>query len=154
MTIFSPHTVGRVATRRSIFLPLAVTDSRPSCGMRRSAMLMSAMILRRLVTPEVIDLRRAHDLVQHAVDAEPDPQVPLGRLDVDVGGAVLDRLGDEQVDELDDRGVLDDLLDAGEVVVSRRPTSIAQREVVELGLAAVVAVDRGEHVGLGRDDRP
>ena len=62
-------------------------------------------------------LRRAHDLVQHAVDAEPDPQVVLGRLEVDVGGAVLDRLGDEQVDELDDRRVLDDLLDLGEVVL-------------------------------------
>ena len=51
MTIFSPHTVGRVATRRSIFLPLVVTESRPSCGMRRSAMLMSAMILSREMTP-------------------------------------------------------------------------------------------------------
>ncbi len=48
MTTFSPHTVGRVATRRSIFFPLAVTDSRPSCGIRRSAMLMSAMIFSRL----------------------------------------------------------------------------------------------------------
>ena len=52
MTTFSPHTVGRVATRRSIFLPWAVTDSRPSCGMRRSAMLMSAMIFSRLMTPD------------------------------------------------------------------------------------------------------
>ena len=98
-------------------MPLALTESRPSCGMRRSAMLMSAMIFRRLMTPAWIALGRAHDLVQHAVDAEPDPQVVLGRLDVDVGRAVLDRLGDEQVDELDDRRVLDDLLDLGEVVV-------------------------------------
>ena len=51
MTIFSPHTVGSVATRRSIFLPVTVTDSRPSCGMRRSAMFMSAMIFSRLMTP-------------------------------------------------------------------------------------------------------
>ncbi len=54
MTTFSPHTVGSVATRRSILLPWAFTDSRPSCGMRRSAMLMSAMIFRRLMTPDWI----------------------------------------------------------------------------------------------------
>ncbi len=30
MTIFSPHTVGRVATRRSIFRPFALIDRRPS----------------------------------------------------------------------------------------------------------------------------
>ena len=54
MTIFSPHTVGRVATRRSTFLPWALTESRPSCGIRRSAMLMSAMIFSRLMTPDWI----------------------------------------------------------------------------------------------------
>src|SRR5664280_743897 len=51
MTIFSPHTVGSVATRRSIFLPLVFTDIRPSCGTRRSAMSMSDMILSRETTP-------------------------------------------------------------------------------------------------------
>ena len=55
MTIFSPHTVGRLATRRSIFLPPKVTESRPSCGTRRSAMSMSAMIFRRLMTPAWIE---------------------------------------------------------------------------------------------------
>ena len=55
--------------------------------------------------------------MEHAVDAEPDAQVVLGRLDVDVGRAVADRLRDEQVDELDDRRVLDDLGDAREVDV-------------------------------------
>ena len=80
-------------------------------------MLMSAMIFSRLITPDWIALGRAHDLVQHAVDAVAHPQVVLGRLEVDVRGAVLDRLGDQQVDVLDDRGVLDDLLDLGEVVV-------------------------------------
>ena len=37
------------------------------------------------------------DLVQHAVDPEPDPDVLLGRLDVDVRGAVADRLGHDRV---------------------------------------------------------
>ena len=50
---------------------------------------------------------RVHDLVEHAVDPEPDPQVVLGRLDVDVRRPVGHRLGDEEVDELDDGGVLD-----------------------------------------------
>ena len=64
--------------------------------------------------------------LQHAVDAEAHAQlVAVGR-EVDVGGALLDGLGDDPVDELDDRRVvgrlaqLDDLgaallllLDAG-----------------------------------------
>ncbi len=58
MTTFSPQTVGSVATRRSTFLPFALTESRPSCGMRRSAMLMSDMILSRLITPDWIDFER------------------------------------------------------------------------------------------------
>ena len=37
-------------------MPLALTESRPSCGIRRSAMLMSAMILSRLMTPDWIAL--------------------------------------------------------------------------------------------------
>ena len=56
MTTFSPHTVGRVATRRSILRPLALMDSRPSCGLRRSAMSMSLMIFSRLVTPDAMAL--------------------------------------------------------------------------------------------------
>ena len=51
MTTFSPYTVGRVATRRSTGLPPTFSEMRPSWGMRRSAMLMSAMTLRRLITP-------------------------------------------------------------------------------------------------------
>jgi hypothetical protein len=51
MTTFSPNTVGRVATRRSICLPLWMTDIRPSCGLRRSAMSMSDMILSLEITP-------------------------------------------------------------------------------------------------------
>ena len=51
MTIFSPWTVGKVATRMSTALPWTTRLIRPSWGMRRSAMLISAMILRRLVIP-------------------------------------------------------------------------------------------------------
>ena len=51
MTTFSPYTVGRVATRRSTSLP-PITPTRPSWGMRRSAMLMSAMIFSREMIPD------------------------------------------------------------------------------------------------------
>ena len=44
--------------------------------------------------------------VEHAVDAVAHPDVVLGRLDVDVGGVVLDRLADQQVHEPDDRRVV------------------------------------------------
>ena len=56
MTIFSPHTVGRQLTRRSILRPRDTTDSRPSCGMRRSAMSMSLMIFSREITADWISL--------------------------------------------------------------------------------------------------
>src|SRR5438876_565927 len=42
-------------------------------------------------------LRRAHHLVEHAVDPVTDPHVLLGRLDVDVGCPVLHGLADQQV---------------------------------------------------------
>jgi hypothetical protein len=56
MTIFSPYTVGRHATRRSMGRPPTTRATRPSWGMRRSAMSRSAMILRREVTPAWIVL--------------------------------------------------------------------------------------------------
>ena len=45
-------------------------------------------------------------LAQHAVDAEADHQAVLERLDVDVGGVFLDRLGEHGVDQPDDRRVV------------------------------------------------
>ena len=55
MTTFSPYTVGRVETRRSMALPSTVSPMRPSWGMRRSAMSISAMTLRRDTTPGMIE---------------------------------------------------------------------------------------------------
>ena len=50
MTIFSPNSVGRTETRKSISLSLPILSlMRPSCGRRRSAMSSDAMILRREV---------------------------------------------------------------------------------------------------------
>jgi len=44
-----------------------------------------------------------HDIAQHAIHAEPDPQVAAVRLDVDVAGALLDRVEDQVVYQADDR---------------------------------------------------
>ena len=48
-------------------------------------------------------LRDRRDLPGDAVDARADDHVLLLGLEVDVGGAVLDRLGHRRVDELDGR---------------------------------------------------
>src|SRR5581483_9105292 len=45
---------------------------------------------------------RRHDGLQHAVNAEADAVLLLVRLHVDVAGAALDRVGKDEVDELDD----------------------------------------------------
>src|SRR5215218_7171880 len=54
------------------------------------------------------DHGQRHDrrLLEHAVDAVADPHLLLLRLEVDVGGAALDGLGDHPLHELDDRCVL------------------------------------------------
>ena len=61
------------------------------------------MTLRREIMPGVERLLRAHRLGEHAVDAEPDADVLLLRLDVDVGRTLLDGRRDDPVDRLDDR---------------------------------------------------
>jgi hypothetical protein len=53
-----------------------------------------------------LELGRHRGLVQDAVDAVADAQFVLGRLEMDVGGAVLEGLPDDLVDELDDAGFL------------------------------------------------
>jgi hypothetical protein len=80
------------------------------------------------------DHGRWHDrrLLEHAVDAVADPHLLLLRLEVDVGGAALDGLGDDALDELDDRRVL----------ARRAEVDGLRREVVER--AAAVAVGRRE----------
>ena len=60
-------------------------------------------------------LRRHHRLGQHAVDAVADDGALLERLDVDVGGPRLDPLIDDQVHQLDDRGLFAPLGDRGQV---------------------------------------
>ena len=88
------------------------------------------MILMRETTPATIRLGTVVAVVEHAVDAHPHAQLAAGAallvglgLEVDVGGAALGGLGDDRVDELDDRRVLgglaqvDDLHRRGAVLV-------------------------------------
>ena len=113
MTIDSPSTVGSVATRMSRVRPAAaaLSEMRPSCGLRRSAMSSFASTFRRVVTPGHHPLRDPLDLVEHAVDAEADEQRILLRLEVDVGGPVLGGLEDHGVDEPDERRIGDAVVD-------------------------------------------
>ena len=53
------------------------------------------MILMREMTAADRRSRRRLDLVQHAVDPVADAQPVLERLDVDVRGARLERVGDD-----------------------------------------------------------
>ena len=65
---------------------------------------------------EALDLRGHRHFLQHAVDAVADAQLVLERLDVDVGGAQRDRLGQHLVDEADDRRVLRRLVEIAVVL--------------------------------------
>ena len=70
-------------------------------------------------------------LGEHAVDAVADDELAGDGLEVDVGGAELDGLGDDRVDELDDRRVVGGLAqvdDLGAVVVVDR---LGDDDVVE-----------------------
>src|ERR1700730_9621168 len=49
---------------------------------------------------------RLQPLAQPPVDAEAHHEPVLERLDVDIGGVLLDRLGEHRTDQADDRGVV------------------------------------------------
>ena len=95
---------------------------------------------------EATDQSRLHgagdgvDLVQNAVDSVAHPQVSSRGLDVQVGGAVVDRLLDQRVHIPDDRGIF---LNGVEAVQGRRVVAAeARRDVVEVVLGALEPVDR------------
>ncbi len=91
--------------------------------------------------------------MQHAVDAVADPHVALGGLDVDVGGAVADRLVDEEVHEPHDRCLVVDLGEAVEVVGLLLGREV-RGEVVQLALGPVDLVDPGVDVAAVGDGEP
>ncbi len=96
--------------------------------------------------------RHRVDLVQHAVDAVAHPHVALGRLEVQVGGPVLDRLLDQRVGVAHDRRVLAHRGEAGQArdVLD----SQAGGDVVEVVVRALEAVDRLVQLVAGHDYRP
>ena len=151
MTIDSPSTVGSVATRTSSVRPAAaaLSEMRPSCGLRRSAMSSFASTFRRVSDAGHHPLRDPLHLVQHAVDAEADEQRVLLRLEVDVGGAVLGGLEDHRVDEPDERRVGDAVVDLEVVGLL---LLVDQRELVlDSGAGAERLGGAGEPAELGED---
>ena len=99
------------------------------------------MIFTREMTPATMRRGHGRGLEQHAVDAEAHAQLGcLVGLEVDVRGAVLDRLGDDLVDELDDRRVVGGLAQVDDLrrAVSARRSSTRRRrdDVVEPAQAA------------------
>ena len=77
----------------------------PSCGMRFSAMSIFASTLNRETIMMKIALRRRRQLMEHAVDPQPELAAVLERLEVDVAGPIPQRLLEDLVDHADDPAV-------------------------------------------------
>ena len=113
----------------------------------------------RLAQPQ----RRVHHLVEDAVDPVADAVVLLVRLDVDVRGALLDRVGEDDVHQADDRRFLGLLLQHLEVEILvlvehfergvRRGVGEVLHDLLELDgvRRAVVLVDRDAQRGFRGD---
>jgi hypothetical protein len=97
---------------------------------RRSAMSRPDTILMRLTVAAVALRGHRHDVTEHAVDAVADAQLAGLRLDVHVAGPGAHGVGEDDVDQADDRGGLDAL----------------GREVLDLLLAGVDALEQRVHV--------
>ena len=119
MTIFSPKSVGRHETRKSISLRRAVDrEADLDAAVLRQPLLGDVQLRHDLQArrDRVAELhRRRHDVVQDAVDAEPDAELLLVRLDVNVARALLNRRHEHQVDEADDRRLAALALERGHV---------------------------------------
>ncbi len=75
-------------------------------------------------------LRRPERVVEDAVDPIADDDRRAERFDVDVGGALLDRLHDHRVDEADDRRVVGGVPELGDVVLVRDLADFAPEMVI------------------------
>ena len=107
MTIFSPKSVGRQDTRKSMsFADAVVREANLDAAVLgqplfRDVELRHDLDARRDGIPELH--RRGHDVVEQPVDAVPDPQLLLVRFDVDVARTLLDGRHQQHVHQLDDR---------------------------------------------------
>ena len=107
MTIFSPKSVGRHETRKSMSFELAVVrEADLDAAVLRQPLLGDVELRHDLDArgDRVAHLhRRGHDVVEDAVDAVPDAEFLFVRLDVDVARALLNGRHQHDVHELDDR---------------------------------------------------
>ena len=105
--------------------------------------------------------RRLHHFEQRAVDAVAHPDLVLERLDVNVGGAALHRVGEDSVDQLHDRRVVDLRLGRGFILLLLHDLDVALPQllhVLEEGLQLlvgrfVVLFDDAAEGVLAGDDR-
>src|SRR3989304_2912003 len=93
-----------------------------------------------------------------AVDAVPDPEGFLVRLDVDVRGPLLDGVAQDQVHQLDHRGILGRPLQVADVrplvpLLDRRhfPVVVALEDIFHQSGRVIVLVNGILDRGLGRD---
>ena len=143
ITTPSPLTLGSVTTRRSTCLP---STDRPDATVLGHAPLGDVEVGHDL---DARDDPAGHlaghggDVLEHAVDAEADPDFPALGGEVEVRGPPLDGLGHEPVDELDDGRVL------GSVVQGDDLGPVA----VGLGLLLDLALDHVLEPVQARDQR-
>ena len=146
----SPCTEGMVTMRMSTVWPSTFRPTRPSWGTRFSEMSRSAMIFTRETTPATIRRGIVVVSLQHAVDAEAHAHLAAVGLEVDVRGALLDRLGDDRVHELDHRRVLGGLADVGD----RAPSSSSSSSTASATASSrrlMRPISAGDVVGRGHD---
>ena len=102
----SPWTLGRVTTRRSTWRPSTDQPDAPVLGQAPLGDVELGHDLHARDHPGGHLARHRGDVLQDAVDPEADPYLLAVGREVDIRGAPLDRLGDDLVDELDDRRIL------------------------------------------------
>ena len=149
--------VAAVATRTSTSLPSMVDRELAVLG---AAALDDVHVRHDLdATDETRADRRGQveDLLQRTVDAKAHAHDVLGGFDVHVRGAVAHRLGEDSVDDLDDRRVVGDDLGLGDVRLPRRrepsTDSNTWTSLLDVAEGLVVAVDRPADVAQRRDEQ-
>ena len=105
-TADSPRITGSVATRMSMNRPSTVSPMRPSCGRAPLGDVEVGHDLDPRDQSGREPPRHGGRVDRDAVDPVADAQVAVAGVEVDVGGAAPDGVGDDRVDELDHRRVV------------------------------------------------